>query len=363
MKDYYKVLGVEQSASQDQIKDAYRKLAHKHHPDKAGGNEQKFKEINEAYQILSNKEKRSQYDRFGQTFDGSSPFGGAQGGQNPFGFDFNFDANNFGGASDMSDIFDMFFEGLGVKKKRRAYQRGADLEYIQEISLEEAFSGIKKKIHYDSFEDCSKCGSKGYFEKEGVIKCSNCDGRGEIRETRNSFFGAFSQIKACSKCKGTGQIPNKICNECSGTGRIKKQKIADVSIAPGTADSQLIKIPGGGDAGERGADTGDLYVRIKVKPHHVFQRHGDDLLIKKELNLINVLIGKKVEIPTVSGEKLNVEIPTDFNLNEKLKIPNEGMPRFNNYGKGDLYVSFQLKTPKKISPKIKKLLEDITNEI
>ncbi|MDP3999141.1 MAG: DnaJ C-terminal domain-containing protein [bacterium] len=359
-KNYYQILGVEKSASEEDIKKAFRKLAHQHHPDKAGGNEQKFKEINEAYQVLSNKEKRSQYDRFGRVADGAQgngPFGGPFSGFGE-GFDFNFDPSNLEDLSNVSDIFESFFEGLGMKK-RKTYHRGADIEAVKEISLEEAFRGIDLRLKVETELSCKHCAGAGYFSKEGFTKCGACGGRGEVRETRQTFFGQFAQVRACSKCRGQGEIPNKICNYCSGSGRIKGEREVEIEIAPGIADGQLIKVTGAGQAGERGAGAGDLYARIKIKPHHDFQRVNNDLIVKKSLSLTDILLGKKVEIPTVAGGKINAEIPEDFNLRERLRIPGEGMPRFGSFGRGDLYVEFQIRTPKKIDPKIKKFLEEL----
>jgi len=364
-KDYYKILGVSKAASEEEIKKAFRQLAHKYHPDK-GGDEKKFKEINEAYQVLSNKEKRQQYDRFGQVFSaGAAPNYG------PFGFgDFNFSSQggpasgwDFGGDfGDLSDIFDAFFEGLGVKEKRRTYQRGADVQVTQEISLEEAFRGTEKKIYYSVFVRCEKCGGLGNDPKMGFEKCPVCAGRGEIKETRRSFFGDFVQVKTCDKCFGAGQLPKKICDYCRGSGKIRGEKNINVEIRPGISDGQIIKIQGAGEAGERGTKEGDLYVRIKIKPHQIFRRQGDDLLIKKEIKLTDLLIQKKLGIPTIGGNRLNVEVPSDFDLKNNLKISGEGMPRFNGFGRGDLIVELIIKTPKKINPKLKKVLEDFDNE-
>lgn len=360
--DYYKILGVSKNASEDDIKKAYRKLAHQHHPDKNGGDDKKFKEINEAYQVLSNKEKRAQYDRFGRVFgnaSGGGPFGG-----NPFGegFGFNFDASNFEDLGNLSDIFDAFFEGLGVKR-RKTYQRGSDLELAQEISLEDAFSGSSKKIDVRTFVACKECLGLGHDPKSGFQNCHTCDGKGEIKEARSTIFGSFSQIKTCSKCMGNGQIPNKICKTCSGTGRVSGNNSVAVDIVPGVQDGQLIKIARAGEKGERGAEAGDLYIRIKIKPHPVFKRSGDDLIVKKELNLVDVLLGKKIEIPKISGGTITVEIPPKFNLKEKLIIGSEGMPRLGGYGRGNLLIDLEIKTPKKISAKAKKLLEELEKEL
>ena len=361
-KDYYKILEVEKSANEEEIKKSYRRLAHKYHPDKAGGDEKKFKEINEAYQVLSDKNKRSQYDQFGRVFEGAGDSG--QGG--PFGgFDFSqgfgFDPSDMENLSGFNDIFDMFFEGLGVKK-RKTYHRGADLEMEKEITLEEAFHGVAVKTGVDTFEGCGKCGGLGHFAKEGFIKCAICGGRGEIRELRQTFFGQFSQVRACKKCNGQGEIPNKICGGCGGSGRVRVKKEVQIDIARGINDGQLIKIPGLGQAGERGAGVGDLYVRIKIKPHHIFKRAGNDFLIKKDLDILKVIAGEKIEIPVISGGKISVEIPVGFNLRERLRIPNEGMPKFDGgpfgmaHGKrGDMFVEFDVKVPK-VGKKLKDFL-------
>src|SRR3989344_9368435 len=368
-KDYYKILGVEKSANEEELKKAYRKPAHKYHPDKSGGDEKKFKEINEAYQILSDKNKRSQYGRFANFLEGGGHashaghgFGGFSNGGFDFsggqeGFGFGFDPSNMEDLSNVSDIFEAFFEGMGVKR-RKTYHRGADMEMAKEITLEEAFRGSAEKLNFETLTACKHCGGQGHFSKEGFTKCSACDGRGEVRENRQTFFGQFSQVRPCSKCQGQGQIPNKICHQCSGSGRIKGSQLVEISIAPGIMDGQLIKIAGAGQAGERGAGAGDLYVRIKVKPHHTFQRIHDDLIIKKNLNMLDALLEKKIEIPTLAGGKINVEIPEDFDLRERLRILGEGMPRLGFHSRGDLYVEFQIKTPKKLNPKLKKLLED-----
>ncbi|OGY63249.1 MAG: hypothetical protein A3I89_01400 [Candidatus Harrisonbacteria bacterium RIFCSPLOWO2_02_FULL_41_11] len=357
-KDYYNLLGISKNASEDEIKKAYRRMAHKHHPDKAGGDEKKFKEINEAYQILSDSKKRAQYDRFGKAFDGAGGFGGFDfsQGQNGFDFGFGFDPSQMEDMGNLGDIFDAFFEGLGVKR-RKTYQRGADLELAKEITLEDAFRGASSAIKFETSAQCAGCGGAGHEPKEGFTKCATCEGKGEIRETHQSFFGQFSQVRQCGKCRGQGQIPNKICGQCGGSGRVKAQKEIQVRIAPGISDGQLIKISGAGQAGERGAGSGDLYVRVRVKPHAVFKRNGDDLTIKKDLNMIDVLLGRKIELPVISGNKIKAEIPAGFNLRNPLKIANEGMPKLGGYGRGDLYAEFDIKVPK-IDSKIRKALGD-----
>lgn len=361
-RDYYKILGVEKGATDEEIKKAYRKLAHQHHPDKSGGDEKKFKEINEAYQVLSDKNKRANYDRFGaaepQGFGGGAegaPFGG-------FGFDFDgFGAQGYE-VGDLGEIFDSFFEGLGVRPRRRTYRRGSDVAFEEQVTLAEAFRGVTKQLRVRTLLRCETCKGQGADSSHGFATCAVCGGRGEIKEQRQTFFGSFSQVKTCAKCFGSGQLPNKACATCRGSGRIEGERDVLVEILPGIHDDQIIKIQGAGEAGERGTSPGDLYVRAKVVPHPTFERHGDDLLLKKEAKLVDLLLGKKIEIPTIGGGTLYVEVPSHFNLQEHVRVPGEGMPRFGSSGRGDLLISFVLKTPKKISARAKKLLEDLARE-
>lgn len=360
MEDFYQILGVSKNASEEDIKRAYRKLAHEHHPDKVSGNEKKFKEINEAYQVLGSKEKRAQYDRFGSTFSqagGHQHQGGGFGGFS--GFDANFDPSQFG---DLGDIFESFFGG-GGGRRRKTYTRGSDLQINQEIALEEAYTGIKKEISFKAYASCKECAGLGHFAEEGTKQCTTCNGQGEIKEVRNTFFGNFQQVRTCSKCQGSGQIPNKICTECKGAGRTVGTRSHSIEILAGVMDGQLIKITGAGEAGEQSAPAGDLYVQVRVLPHKIFARKENDLYIKKQVTLVDVLLGKKIDLPTISGKTYSVEIPTGFNLSEKLKVSGQGMPRFNSYGHGDMYVELDVRTPKKVSSKARKLLEDLDGEI
>lgn len=366
MKDYYKILGVEKSATDDDIKKAYRKLAHQYHPDKSGGDEKRFKEINEAYQVIGNSDKRKTYDRFGagafdemagEGFGGFDPFGGNAGG-----FGFGFDPGNMEDMGGISDIFDMFFEGLGVKR-RKTYKKGSDLETRVAITLEEAYAGVKKSIAIKTFVRCEKCGGVGHFPDVGFDKCGTCDGKGEIRESKSGFFGSFSQVRPCAKCFGTGQIPKKICVACLGAGRVTNERKVEVAIAAGISDGQLIKLAGLGEAGERGAGTGDLYVGVTVAPHKIFERHGNDLLLRASVSLLDVLLEKPLIITTIGGKKLEVAIPADFSLKSKMKIAGEGMPRLGGYGCGDLYIDLEVKTPKHLSSVAKKLLEELRREV
>lgn len=372
MKDYYSILGIQKTASDDEIKKAYRKLAHLHHPDKAGGNEAKFKEINEAYQVLSDKNKRAQYDRFG-TADPMGGFGGGAGGFNgaqwggfPGGGQWNnvgFDPSQFGDMGDFGDIFETFFEGMGGRPRRKTYEKGSDLEMQEQVTLEEAFKGIMKTVRLKTLVACAKCDGKGAEPGSGFEKCSTCDGQGQVREQRRTFFGSFSQVKACTKCHGTGEVPKKPCSACKGAGRVESTREVQINIVAGIEDNQLIKVRGMGEAGERGTASGDLYVRVRVKPHQVFARHGADLVITQELKLIDVLLGKTIAVPVISGGTITVEIPAGFNLKENLRISGQGMPHIGSRSRGDLLVNFVIKAPKKPNAKVKELLEKLEEEI
>ena len=378
-KDYYNILGVTKGATDEDIKKAYRKLAHEHHPDKPGGNEAKFKEINEAYQVLSDKAKRAQYDRFGSAGSGgaagfsgnwggfSARGGSSSGGQSgyaePGWGGFGFDPQNVSDMGDFSDIFESIFEGFGGQPRRKTYEKGSDLEIQEPITLEEAFRGVVKVLKIKTFVQCAECKGKGAEPGSGFEKCSVCDGRGEIREQRRTFFGTFSQVKICGKCHGVGESPKHPCHKCKGSGRVEASREVKVNILPGIEDNQLIKMNGAGEAGERGTTAGDLYVRIRVRPHFIFARHGADLVISRELNVLDLILGKKIEIPTIVGGKISIEVPAGFNLKENLRIPGEGMPRFGSYGRGDMLVNFIIKAPKKPGVKAKKILEELDGEI
>jgi molecular chaperone DnaJ len=371
-KDYYKVLGVSRSASEEEIKKAYRKLAHQHHPDKAGGNEAKFKEINEAYQVLSNKDKKAQYDRFGQVFEGAGA--GAAPGWDNFagfggdGFRWNVDPGGMNDAGDFSDIFESIFEQFGGGGRRRQnYARGSDLEIVQDLALEEAFSGVKRKIGINTKVVCDVCQGIGYDKSKGVTTCSTCQGKGEVREQRRTFFGNFSQVKACPDCNGRGERPNAPCKGCKGEGRLLRSREIEVQIAPGIEDGQVIKIAGAGEAGERGAAAGDLYVVVRVKTHPVFEREKTDLFVIKDITVAEAVLGKEIIMTDVSGDKFSVKIPAGFGLKDRLKVTDRGMPRFGSFsghlGRGDLYIVFNLKVPKHLSAKAKKLLEELEGEL
>jgi len=356
-KDYYEILGIKKGASDQDIKRAYRRLAHKYHPDRSEGDEGRFKEINEAYQVLSNKQKRAQYDQFGPNFSGFNP------GQGANGFDFSgfsggadFDFSNLG---DIGDIFESFFAG---GSRRRTYTQGNDLQTVQEITLEEAYAGVTKEIQYQTLEACSVCSGLGHDKSAGTKTCDKCAGKGEIKEVKKSFFGSFSQLRACDKCAGSGQIPNQICEVCRGEGRANTTKKIRIDIAPGVESGQLIKVAEAGEAGVKSAKSGDLYIQINIKPHAHFTRHGADLVLTHKLNLVDVLLDKPIEVETISGKKNKLKISPGSNLSTKIKVAGAGMPHLHRPGHGDLYVNLEVFTPKNLSSKAKKLLQDLDQE-
>ena len=375
MNDYYEILGVPRNSSEEDIKKAFRKLAHKYHPDKAGGDEKKFKEINEAYQVLSDKNKRSQYDRFGRTFNNAQ---GSGGGQNPFGgFDFsgaNFDGFDFGGFSaqggqapgwdGFEDILGSFFGG-GARGAQP--QKGNDIQVILEITLKEAFFGMKREISFRTFVTCQKCGGVGYDKEAGTKKCDKCHGTGKIKEQHSSFFGNFVQVKECDKCFGTGQAPNKLCNECGGAGRVLRTKSITVDIKPGVFNGQMLKISGQGEAALLGKAAGDLYIKINILQNKDFKLEGENLIVKKDITVSDVLSGKSIEIENINGSKVKVDIPSQHDISESIVIKGEGMPRnsgvLGKHGRGDLIVNFHLKTPKRMSAKAKQISEELAKEL
>ncbi|MBM3281437.1 MAG: molecular chaperone DnaJ [Candidatus Harrisonbacteria bacterium] len=367
MKDYYKILGVDKAASPDDIKKAFRRLAHQYHPDRPGGNEARFKEVNEAYQILSSVDKRRQYDQFGSgAFSQGAGFNPSGFGFSQNGFGFQFDPSQFEDLGNFSDIFEGIFEGMGVKR-RKTYHRGADLSASMLLTLEEVFSGTEKKLAYETYVKCGECEGAGNFAKEGFTKCEKCGGKGDIRETKSGFFGNISQIRECDRCQGTGQIPNKVCKKCSGDGRVKAKKEVLVRIVPGIHSGQIIKIAHEGEAGARGAEAGDLYVKIDLISHARFSVEGDDLRVKVPVSILDILLKKELLIETLDKKTIKVPSPQETALNTELRVPHEGMPKLGqgtfSKKRGDLVITFEIKVPKKISVKAKKLLDDLREEI
>jgi len=355
-KDYYKILGVSKKASSKEIKKAYYKLAHKHHPDK-GGDEKEFKEINEAYQVLSDKKKRSQYDRFGRVFEGMR--GGQPGFDFPWGWgrpdmDFNFESG-FGGLEEMlEEIF-----GSGFSGRKRDLKKGKDIRVEMDISLEDTLKGKEKVIILEKVVICPRCQGRGAEPGTKVKECFSCRGTGQVQQIRKTFFGTFTKYIICPECGGEGYRPEKPCNVCRGEGRVKGKEDIKVFIPAGVDTNQIIKIEGKGNAGKRGGASGDLYVRVLVKKHPVFQRRGDDLYVLLSISFSQAALGDEIEILTIEGKKILLRIPAGTESGKILRISQKGIPHFSSYGRGNLYVEFVIETPKKLTKKQKELLRSL----
>ena len=364
MKDYYDILGVSRNASKEEIKKAFYRLAHKYHPDK-GGDEKKFKEINEAYQVLSDDKKRAQYDQFGKTFDNTS-FG--QGG-----FDFSNFSQWFSGAQnqrgtnfdwqdiDLGDIFSDFFGG-GVRSSQRRQKKGADIAIDITLKLEDILHDVKKEIALQKFVVCDHCHGTGAEPGTNFKTCPNCGGTGKIRRMRQSFLGSFQEIRTCPICHGTGKVPEKACSQCHGTGRQRKVEKITIEIPAGISDGEVLKFSGKGEAGQIGEEPGDLYVTVHIAPHHLFQRQGADLILEKEINFVQASLGDKIEIPTLEGSII-LKIPAGIQANQIIKVEHKGLPRVGHLSRGDLLVKIKIKTPRRLSRKARKLLEDLKGEL
>ena len=361
MKDYYKILGVPRNATEQEIKRAYRRLAHKYHPDK-GGDEKKFKEINEAYQVLSDKEKRAQYDRFGRVFEHGSTAGFdfgdfwkyGEGG----GIDLEFDLG------DLEDLFEEFFGlgGIGGMRKRREDKRGQDILLDIEMPLEATLKGQNKEFQLYKWVICPRCQGLGAEPGTGFDECFSCRGRGEVQQIKRTFLGTFTRYVTCPECKGEGNRPKTPCNVCRGEGRIKERERIKVFIPAGVDSGQTLKVPGKGEAGKRGGRCGDLYLKIFIKPHPIFERRGDDLYLSKEIPFSVAVLGGTVEIPTLEGREVLLKVPPGSQSGKILRLSGKGIPHFSKVGRGDLYVELEVKVPKRLTKKQRELLENLQKE-
>lgn len=356
-RDYYEILGISKGASDDEIKKAYRKLAHKYHPDKSGGDEKKFKEINEAYQVLSDKTKRQQYDQFGRTFDQGGGTGGSRGfsGFDFSGFDFSQGGGGFEfGGGDFEDIFSSVFGGGRSRKQRR----GQDIQVDVEIDFFEMVNGAKRKINLRKTAVCDRCDGSGGEPGAKIKTCSTCHGSGQVQKTARSFFGSFSQVIVCPDCQGEGRIYEKKCSSCGGDGRVKKDQEIEVNIPAGIADGQTISIQGAGEAGGKGAISGDLYILIHVKKHEKFVRKDNDILSTEEISFSLAALGGEIEIETIFG-KLILKIPAGTQSGEMFRIREKGVPDIHGRGRGNHLVKIIVRIPKKLNREQKRLIEEL----
>jgi molecular chaperone DnaJ len=346
-RDYYDILGVNKSSSKDEIKKAYRTTAFKHHPDKNPGNkaaEEKFKEASEAYSVLSDDGKKTNYDQFGHAAFES----GGGGGQGFGGFD----------TSSFSDIFEDFFgdfsDGSRSSGRRSSGSRGNDLRYDLSINLEDAYKGLEKKIDYTTYKKCDSCIGSGAEPGSKPIKCDYCKGNGKIRSSQ----GFFTVQQTCPQCHGNGETINKVCKKCNGGGKIQSDETVSVKIPKGVDDGTRIRLTGKGEAGNKNGANGDLYLFISVQNHDLFKRSEENLFFELPITFADAALGTSIEVPCVSGSKVNVKIPAGTQYGKQLRLKDKGMPILRRSSFGDLYIRIIPEVPVSLSKKQKELLEE-----
>lgn len=353
-RDYYEVLGVGRGAGESEIKKAYRKLAKQYHPDVNPGDkeaEAKFKEVSEAYEVLSDPQKRARYDQFGHA--GVDPNGLGNAGAGFGGFD-------FGGFSDIFETFESFFGGAGFGRSSRSRtgpQKGADLKYSVEISFEEAAFGVEKEITVERHENCEKCEGSGSKPGTSPTVCTRCNGTGQIQNKHATPFGQFIDVRTCDMCRGEGKIIVDPCTGCGGMGKVRKKLKKTLKIPAGIDDGQIITSRGDGEPGVRGGPPGDLFVTVIVNPHPIFRRQGNDVVCEIPITFVQAALGAELEVPTLDG-KVRYSIPEGTQTGSIFRLRNKGIPYLRGSGRGDQYVKVEIEVPKKLSDKQKELLRE-----
>jgi molecular chaperone DnaJ len=355
-KDYYNILGVDKKAGKEEIKKAFRTLAHKFHPDKKDGDAEKFKEINEAYSILSDEKKRQQYDTFGSA--GPNGFAGNAGqGFGGFG-DFDFSQFTQGGNGnfefDLGDIFGDVFGGAG--RGRQQTKRGRDISIDIELSFEDSIFGVERKVLLNKVSKCDICSGTGAEKGSGTKTCTTCNGKGSIREVKRTFFGQFETAVVCETCHGTGNIPSVACSTCKGHGVLKKETEIKVKIPAGIDNGEMVRLSGMGEA-VSGGQAGDLYIKIYVKKHPLFRKDGNNLVMDLHIKLTDAVLGGEQSIQTLDGE-ISLKIPEGVSFGEILRIKGKGVP-YDKNKRGDILVRVYIDIPKKISKDARKNLENL----
>ncbi|WP_105205185.1 molecular chaperone DnaJ [Neobittarella massiliensis] len=362
-RDYYEVLGVAKTASDDELKKAYRKKAKKYHPDLNPGNKEaevKFKEVNEAYEVLSDKQKRQRYDQFGHA--GVDPSYGAGGGGGAYG------GAGFGGFDDLGDIFETFFgggfggRGGGRRQNPNAPRRGADNHVNIVLDFFEAAKGCKKTITIEKLETCDECGGTGAAKGTSPKTCPDCGGTGQVTTNQRTPFGVIQSQRPCSRCGGTGKIVDTPCKKCGGGGRVSATKKVDVNIPAGIDDDQTIALRGYGDAGVNGGPSGDVIVIVSVRPDPLFERRGFDVWVEVPITYYTAVMGGEVTVPTVHG-KVKYEVPEGTQPGTTFRLRGKGIPYLNGRGKGDEYVKVSIEVPKKLNKDQKKELEEFEQSL
>lgn len=362
--DYYELLGVSKTATADELKRAYRKLAKQYHPDSYTGDdktkaEEKFKEISTAYSVLSDDSKRAQYDRFGSGFENAG-FGGASGFNGASGFGgFDFSGFNAGGMDiDLEDILgSVFGGGFSSGKTSNRPSKGADIRYNMTLTFEEAVFGCKKEVTVIKTEKCEDCSGTGARKGTSSVTCDKCGGKGKINVVQNTIMGAFSSTRECDKCKGTGKYNPTPCDKCGGKGIVKKNRKIEVNIPAGIDDNQAVSIAGQGDIGKNGGPNGDLFIVVKVAKHKEFVRDGSTIKLNHKIPYTKAVLGGSVSVPTIDGQN------AEFNINEgtasetKFKLKGKGVPSIHGSSRGDMEVTISIDVPKRLNEKQKELLK------
>ncbi|TGA99573.1 molecular chaperone DnaJ [Sporolactobacillus shoreae] len=350
-KDYYEILGVGKDASKDEIKKAFRQLARKYHPDvnKSTDAPEKFKEVTKAYEVLSDPQKRAQYDQFGEADPNEQQGGfGGFGGQG-------FGGGDFGG---FGDIFDQIFNGGGRRRNPNAPRQGADLQYEMSITFEEAAFGKTTEIRVPKEETCSNCHGTGAKPGTKPESCSHCHGTGQLNTEQNTPFGRIVNRRVCPYCQGTGKIVKDPCRACGGKGKVKVNRKIEVKIPAGIDDGQQIRLSGQGEAGVNGGPTGDLYIVFAVKPHKVFKRDGDNVYLEVPLSFAQVALGDEIEVPTLYG-KVKLRIPAGTQTGTNFRLKGKGIKNVRGYGQGDEHVTIRVVTPKHLTEEEKALFRKL----
>jgi len=354
MKDYYQILGVNKQASKDEIKKAFRTLAHKHHPDKKSGDDAKFKEINEAYSILSDDKKRQQYDTYGSAGP-SSGFGG--GGPGFDGFDFSqfTQGGNGGFEFDFGDIFGDVFGG-GRKQQTK---RGRDISIDIELSFEDSVFGVERTVLLNKVSKCDSCSGSGAEKGSELITCTKCSGKGSIKEVKRTFFGQFETNAVCDDCNGAGKIPKIKCKNCHGHGVLKKESEIKIKIPPGVENGEMMRLSGAGEAVTSGV-PGDLYIKVYVKKHNSFRKDGYNLLMDLPIKLTDALLGAEIDLVTLDGD-IKLKVPEGVTHGEVLRVKGKGVP-FEKGSRGDILIKIGIQLPKKLSKDARKVIESLKKE-
>lgn len=362
-KDYYKILGVEKNATEDQIKKAFRKLAHEHHPDKSNGKDDKFKEINEAYQVLGNKEKRKQYDQFGSAgFNPGSGFGG--GAYNGNWQDFSQGFGGFNGQNvnfdfgDLGDIFGDLFGGGRSRSTKKKSNKGADIEVLIEISFKEAVFGVEKTINLKKNIRCEKCDGTGGKDRK---TCPKCNGTGQIHVQQNTFFGSFASVQECPNCEGIGEVIKETCPKCNGKGYHEGSESIKIKIPAGIDNGQSLRLQGKGEPGIKSGASGDLYVRIKILDSNEFERDGYNIKSTIKLKYSQLIMGDKVNVNTVDGI-VKLKIPAMTSSGKVFILKDKGVPKLNSRGRGNHYVKVILDIPNSLTHEQKKLIDELSKK-